>query len=309
MSSDEVDLANKNPKSLIIQFFAAIAFVIIIALVITSTLRLFHNSPMNAAGMQVGDIGNNTTSVEVPVGSEETNRTRNQSLGLTYGDRNEAFLQKSSIWKFAFPLAPVTLIPVTIFVGLLWAVNFCSASWQARLHDSDVSESAIILIESAATIFITTLLYLILVSTTYALVLPVRYIYDPDNVISFARATMDGGLVKSQFWTLIFLQGVLFGLVASIWIRPVYPDGLNNSAKTRIHQDYHLQNWRQYGSWIITILAGMILSASFVLIGNYSPYGGAFVRYFMLQIGGVLALVLAFIVFKMVKFEQLSPHR
>lgn len=105
--------------------------------------------------------------------------------------------------------------------------------------------------------------------------------------------------IVTGFFLLTFFQSIIVTSVPLLWTRSIMPEFHSHQA-LRIH----LNNWRKYGSWLATVLGGVLLTSVLVFINDNSPFGSLFIQHSLILIGGAVVLNLGFVVFKLQCIEK-----
>lgn len=267
-------------RKLKVQLLSAILLWIVIAMTLSSTIALFHNSPVNTADTSFDDL--NQSDVNVTVNGE------NQSFGLTYGQRNASLDNQSFVMNLGLMIVGPVFPLVIAFVGLLWWIwnygpsRMRSQNGNIKLHYATLGMA---------------FMYYLFSLFAYNLLPRVRYIsVDYRNGVYLACAGAD---ITPKFWLLIGFQSVIFATVAGIWTRPIIPDTVrsNDTDISGVKKlEIHLENWRKFGSWAVTLIGGVIITSGIAFVGQL-PFGGFFVQHVIIVCGGAVLLILAYVIY------------
>lgn len=265
------------------QVIALISLVVFLVFLTSSSIQLAHNNPSNIKDVPVTQLQQNQTSII------------DTSLGITYNVSNE-FLIKQIDGPLVFvPILYALVLPVMGYVAMLWLIfkigEYCI---EERVEvSSRIPDNGTIL--GLVSIALGMVAYhVISISFILEHFLPIYHLSDSRGTVSFTvRLLLDGQ--ANTFRRLLLIQGLLLGFIASIWTRDI---------QTQRDREIHLNNWRQYGSWISTILGGVLITTGFVFVTDLTPYGNMFVRQILILFGGTLVLTMSFIVYKMDHLES-----
>lgn len=265
------DRLGKPPADAEIFLLGAIGFVVYIYFVLRANIALFQNSPVN--------LIENTSLKDANASFLAKKEKR---YGLTYGEDPQM-----SFHLFSFDHLEVALTAVVLALAILlvWYV----------VHTKISSLPALLFL------FGWTYLSLYLVSLSH--ILPMNFYIEACTLIP-AESLYKYAI--PLFWVNILIQSVSTAIVPMFWSIDVIPDFVRDSSGD-IRSDSlksHLENWRQYGTWTVSIFGGLALTVAVTVVTNASPYGSAFVRYFLVLLGGMLLLIMGYVIYKTHKVER-----
>lgn len=197
-------------------------------------------------------------------------------LGLTFGDFDKGFIGQSSSFII------ILFILSSILVGLF---EF------TRLWKNDVAP------------FVMTGGYFFLIMGVFLYHPKIRFFNEDGETISTYSAIF-GGEVIHWFWFMIIAHIVMIGSVSLFWSIPMVPKEYIKPPKDTDALTLHLENWRKYGSWTLSLLTGLALSASLIIVLDSLPFGSAFSIHIVIVFGGGLVLNMIYMGLKLRKIEQ-----
>lgn len=125
--------------------------------------------------------------------------------------------------------------------------------------------------------------------------------------------------IPVAFWGLIVAQCGAVGVVSIVVSTEIVPAGIvterelsrfyTESPETVFEIDkkklqIHVQNWRQYGTWLISLFVSVGWAGSLVFITDVAPFGRSFIFHAVVLFGGGLLLTIGFISVKLSRLEQ-----
>lgn len=301
----------------------------LLGLTLGNVVLLIHHSPVGGTDMRQSDVGQNDTNIitfengsskGVHNFSNLSNVTKNNSLGLTNGDRTESLFAKDDFHGGVLVLNLKYFLYSFFYVGFLAFVHyfyrngvdflnshvFCRDGVAfSRIDQQKVSAPFELLFVAIFTFGS----YIAFIYILFSRLLPIEYIYAEETIP--VVTAYQNGLIHPGFIFLIILQGAMFGVVCSIWTRPLNPKKSleeRNESDSNMSIRRHISNWRQYGSWIATILGGLFLSTIVLIIFNGTSYGTLVVRNMFILFGGTVVLSLGYITLKLAHLENVVNH-
>lgn len=271
-----------DPKRKILAVLVFTAFLIP---VFSTTIIITHNSPLNAVvSGEEGDAWNNSAGKLIEAGKYP---------GLHFGDFKPVRKQVLTIpglLILTWPLASWSLLFAVIVLGIPWFISQI-VDW-AKIWKAVLGVIWVFLIFPSFEL------------TLFEFVHELYYITsDGWNDINIWQATL-GRKMHTFFLVLLIGHSVTINLIPLLWTRTIIPDFFTDDEISTNKKLVHIENWRQYGTWMTTLFGGIALSAIFVLITENQGYGGAFIRHFLILLGGVVVLGLMFIVLKVYRLER-----
>jgi hypothetical protein len=270
-----------------------------IVLLLITTVDISHNTPANTLE---GQRLNQIQVVDLCGGDPLL------LPGLTYGTIGERiYTQISTNLR-----SSSTFLIATVLSGLLIGV----AVDRARVWKRADSNGKLTLSKSAPVI--TAIGYIVLVFTTLHVTPQIHY----QSCIGREPVLENVFNIPLAFWGLILAQAVAIGLVSAVLSTDIIPDGavatwelsridsregLSSNQVTNVDKErlrIHVQNWRQYGTWLISLFISVGLAGSLVFITDVAPFGRSFIIHAVVLFGGALALVVGFISYKISRLER-----
>lgn len=266
-----------------------IIYAIFVWIVISQSLVMVHNSPLNKYG-DFSDLkkssGSNATAK-----LQNFSNTSNAEFGLTYGEPTAPIFDQIAKPPLVGDFIPGFLsLPIIVSV-LLYLVLIGVVIWliHSRITHSPTQFTTIVLAG--------TILFFLHISLLFQLDSMIQYISSSNEPMAVFSARSN---IPDIFYLLIFLQGVIISSLAAVWTRPLLPNEPHNAKFIQLHTE----NWRKYGSWIATLFGGVFLTTAIVFITDLSSVGRHFLRHALVLFGGGLVLHLGFITYKITKLEQ-----
>lgn len=273
----------QNLKTHRYKIAAFVVFTIYLASVLSMTIAISHYTPLNTISTEnESDPQENATEI--------LNKTGKRA-GLTVGDLDKPF--KKQIGTFSGYL--ITSLPFLLSVSLLALLLLLVFSKQSEDSNSILGLSQLL------RFVVGIVLYIFSVVLILRFLPQVHFIDVNGNSRTIFWALSRDKMVM-QFWILLFLQAAIINSVLYVWTRPVLPAYLNSRKKRALTM--HLNNWRKYGSWLATVLGGVLLTSILVFITNTTQFGSFFIQHVLILVGGAVILDLLFIVFKLYRIEH-----
>lgn len=227
---------------------------------------MVHNSPLNTITSQNDDIDAFTDATSKL-------QEENKRAGLTFGKVDQPVKdQVHSLTGYIIISRDFALVVIILSCIILGVCSKCS-----------------FLSSLITSIFA----YMGGILAIFELIPQIHFLTHGGSSISVMQAILSDKVVTG-FFLLSFLQAIIVCSVPLVWTRPIMPEFHSNQG-LRIH----LNNWRKYGSWLATVLGGVLLTGVLVFLNNGSPFGSIFIQHVLILIGGAVVLNIGFVVFKL----------
>lgn len=110
--------------------------------------------------------------------------------------------------------------------------------------------------------------------------------------------------IHPLFVILLMIQSIIISTLLFIWTRTIVPVEFKSNRTELQKKIVHIENWKQYGTWIVTIFGSIALTAILVFVQNVSSFGGLLIRHIVILLGGVVVLGLMFVILKIHRLES-----
>lgn len=216
----------------------AVLFSFYLLTIISTTVIMVHNSPLNT-------VTNQSENGDAFTDASSKLQEANKRPGLTFGKVDKPVKDQIqtitghiiSSNRFIFLVALLSVALFGVFSGL-----------QKYIQPP-------LLIP----ILLSILCYYFGVLAIFEFTPQIHFLTSDWNSESVRWATQNERLVP-KFALLIFLQSLIVSSVPLLWTQPIMPEYHSHEA-LRIH----LNNWRKYGSWLATVLGGVLLTGILIL--------------------------------------------
>lgn len=259
-------------KSFVVAVFTGYTF-----LVVSTNLVMFQNSPINTLDVTFSDEKSEINSAVA----------NNSQYGLTVGDPTEPLKALS---------LNLDIIVITSSLLIVSGLFFCLST--------NFSGGRAWLVLYAAVFPIS---YLAIMS-----VLPGVQYFVVENNNHVSISLLSG--ISSQpllFFVMLASQGLVMSSILYVWSLPLMPEFAPDANETDGHRELikiHRNDWKQYGTWAVSLFGGLGIAASIAFFGGVSPYGSAFIIHTLILFGGSLFLIMGYVVWK-IKATQKAIYR
>lgn len=268
---------------------ATIGLLFYVLPVFWTLIVITHNSPVNTI-----DGANHTNVTPAQV-------AKAGGYGLTFGDERKII--------HSFVPKPDAQAPAGI-IAAVGGMLYLFVSWFRHTDCGRLGNTFRTLI---AGIIVSAVYYTLTLVSLYEMD-RVRYITKDGSEISVLTA-FSNQLFPNFLYVLLGLQAATFAAILLIWsvrivpeeLRPNYdPSLLLQDEKDALRKslETHLQNWRQYGSWIIALFGGLAITVAITVVTTVTTFGGVVVQHFLAIFGSALLLMMGYVVLKIQYLER-----
>lgn len=258
---------------------AALAFGLYIATVYVTGVWVMHEAPES----QLADLTVETSTLA-------DLQALNLPPGFTFGDLNEPFLDQLTGRFVATALAFGALFGAAFLTLMAWI---------------DAKRRSLTFWESLACGIAFGSLNLIAFSLFISISPEVNYVTLTGEVIPAYRRLVRTDITYNLA---ILLHATMIGSVVLIWSRPRIPPRILEKFTHRnavIAFELHLENWKQYYSWVIALFGGSIATIAVLYIMEVRAFELTFLIHILVVIGGAMGIILLFVVHKIVEIEAI----
>lgn len=263
----------------------AFLFPVFMWIVMSQSLVMVHNSPLNRYGgfssLNSGNYTNSTAQLHNISNGTDAN------FGLTYGEPNVTIFKQVADLPVLTGFFDIGLILFIIFYSLFMIGLVLLAEGQQEKSTSKFITKTLVGV----------LIFFCLSILLYHIDKDIAYITAANELVGVIPNLLE---ITPVFHMMIIFQGAILSSIVAIWTTPILPKNPYDQEVISLH----IGNWKQYGSWIATLLGGIFLTTAIIFITDLSPVGKYFLRHVLVLFGGGLLLDIMFIVHKIAKLEE-----
>lgn len=284
-----------------------IGFTIYVWLIFSSTIAILHNHPVN----EIAPVGGNDPTLRSfdPNGTRFDSATRmlherlgsNESgFGITYGVPYEPLWSQVD-WILLGGM------PSTIPWGIVFTVVLLGLYVSIRRREGTAPSMGVLLWSTVSIC----LLYLVFTLVAFD-VIPLVNFYRATGETAGVLESLLGREIGLTFYLVVVSEGVFFAGITNLWLQPFVPDRISKKVRrdTISEEDVdrvnmYLAKWSQYGSWLVAVFGGAILSMAVLYVTEVRLFGGLVIRHIILLFGGTLVFYISFVACKIDVIEGL----